>query len=662
MSESDEILAQLNEIRALMDEFKSSVAPLETAKTKYEAEEKAAYQEYINKVAIVRQQKQAVDDKMFEARKKINEVQQKQRQLEYKLEQAKQEELKREKAAQLQAEYKVLEEKWNLLTAGAPWREWAKDHQISAGHKITQDRKVILADTMGLGKTLSAIIACDLAEAATREASPDHPFLGELKEVYVHGEGYVPKIVNSVERPAGKRILYFCPAPMIKNVEREFRMWAKHRNVQIVGGMTKSEREFIFKFVLKQHPEWVVICNYEAWRKDLKLIDQFIELDFDTVIIDEAHNIKDTKSIAYRGIKRLIDDLQPPYVIPMTGTPILNRPQELYALLTLVKPDDFYNLNDFLFNYCEQDKDSQMWKFQMGGLDRIARKIRTNFLRRTKEDAGIKLPPKTITMHNIEVDKYAYPNQAKVREQMRKHMMIMLDEKAGKAIAATAMIAMFTRLRQIETWPAGIVLRDPLTKEVKLQVEVEESQKIDYLISWDKAEKEWSGLIPEVVEAERCVVFSQFNAPLQEIADRVNRMGKRAVVLSGNTPASLKEEIALDFDMRHTSNPEKAKWDVLVANYKIGGAGMNLNAATQMFILDEEWNPGRRDQAYDRIHRMGQDKPVTIHVLRDEKTIDDWLANIMEHKEGLVEGFQTKMADVQDFKNFLDSMGDSGLI
>jgi hypothetical protein len=86
--------------------------------------------------------------------------------------------------------------------------------------------------------------------------------------------------------------------------------------------------------------------------------------------------------------------------------------------------------------------------------------------------------------------------------------MILLDEKEGKALTAAAMIAVFTRLRQIETWPAGIKVIDPLTKEIKLQIDVEESQKLDYIIHYDKEAKQFEGLIPEVVEDERVVVLS----------------------------------------------------------------------------------------------------------------------------------------------------------
>lgn len=79
-------------------------------------------------------------------------------------------------------EWATLEKRWDLLTAGAPWREWAKDHQLDAARKITYEGSLILGDTMGLGKTLSAIIAMDMIQAATADASPDNPIeFGSMK-------------------------------------------------------------------------------------------------------------------------------------------------------------------------------------------------------------------------------------------------------------------------------------------------------------------------------------------------------------------------------------------------------------------------------------------------------------------------------------------------
>ena len=444
-------------------------------------------------------------------------------------------------------------------------------------------------------------------------------------------------------QPAGKKILYVCPATMRGNVIAEARRWAPHRSVVDLGQRTKVERKVILD-LMTQHPEYVVVLNYEAWRKDLALIDDLIKIEFDTIIIDEAHNIKDTKSIGYRGIKRLITEGQIPFVIPMTGSPILNKPQELFALLSLVDPNTFWSERNFLQNYCLQDYDTKKWYFRPGGLESLAKRITPQFLRRTKEQAGIKLPPKTISIHEIMIDEELYPEQARCRNEMRKWGSIILDAEEGKAISAAAIIAVYTRLRQIETWPDGIKITDPKTHEVVLQVKCGESQKIDYIIH---SNGDTEGLLPEIVADERVVIFSQFKEPLRELHRRCEKAGIKSIVLDGDTPSNIREEIRRDFDLRETPDRANSKWDVVLCNYKVGGIGLNFTAATQMIVVDEEWNPGKRDQAYDRIHRIGQDKPVTIHVLRcrlpvkgyESAGIDMWLAGIIAEKESLVAGF-----------------------
>lgn len=674
MSTSDEIAAEL---AAAADKIKAAeefLAPIEAELHSILAEKMALQEAYHKSMELIKQKQIEIDNKKYQAYIQVNYAKAEEKELEQKLAQMKAAEEAEAKRKEREAVNAELTARFDQLTMSAKWREWAKDHQIEAGKKITEDMKVILADPMGLGKTLSAIIAIEMIERATKDASPEFPFLGEEQEVFVGGGydennnyvagHYETQIVNSITRPVGRRILYLCPAALLRNVLSEFREWAPHRNVNYIGGMTKAERNFVFDMVYPMADNYVTICNYEAWRKDKALITKFIETDYDTVIIDEAHNAKDPKSIVYRGIKELLDHSKPEYVIPMTGTPILNRPQELFSLLTFVNPTEFYRLNDFLFNFCEQDKDTGQWKFQYGGLERVAKKIRKNFLRRTKDQAGIVLPEKTIIHHDLEVDTTAYPNQARVRKEMRDYAAIKIGDKA---IGAAAMIAVFTRLRQVETWPAGIKQHeygpDANGKNViinTVECDVEESQKVDYVIRYEDGE--WNGLIPDTVEDERIVLFSQFKAPLREIHRRCLLAGYSTVILDGDTSDADKQMIHKDFDNKHTPNREDSKYDIVLCNYKVGGVGLNLTAATQAIILDEEWNPGKRDQAYDRIHRIGQDKPVTINVIRNAGTIDDWLAGIMEAKEDVVEGFNNTMVDVDSFKEFLDGMGDSGLI
>lgn len=660
-NELEQLKAQLASLSEIVEQVKQAAAPIEEKNEELYGEEKAAYAAYEAKVAALRAARMANDKRIREIKKSQDEASNKMWQIKMairKQEEAIEAKKKAEKEAELQtqleAQMKILNERWDTLTMGATWREWAKDHQLAAGHFITENRKVILADPMGLGKTLSAIIACDMAEAATRDASPENPFLGEMKKVW-NGQDWEHKIVGSITRPTGKRVLYFCPSSLLRNVVQEYRMWAKHRSVLFIGDMPKAARNFALE-TIANHPEWVVVCNYEAWRRNKQLIQSLADLKPDTVILDEAHNLKDMKSIANKGIRELLDSADPEYVIPMTGTPVLNRPQELFALLNLVNPTKFAHENDFLLRYCEQIYGTQYWKFQEGGLDTLQKQIGKNFLRRTREMAGIILPEKTVIHHDLEVDKEAYPEQARVREQMAKYATIKIGE--NKAISAAAIIAMYTRLRQIETWPAGILMKDKITKEVTLQVDVEESQKIDYLISkTPDSQGNHSGIIPDVVDNERVVVFSQFKAPLHELKRRIEKAGYTAAIMDGSTPQEERDEIARDFDRRYTPDRNNARFDVVLCNYRVGGVGLNLTAATQLITLDEEWNPGKRDQAHDRIHRIGQEEAVTIHIIRNKNTIDDWLANIMKRKVDMVEGFESVMSDIDEFKEFLDNGG-----
>jgi SNF2 family DNA or RNA helicase len=643
-------------------------------------------------------------------------------------------ELAEKQEAERAAANEALTARWDKLTIKAYWREFAKDHQIDAGHKIVQDRNVILADPMGLGKTLSVIATCDMAYAATTETDAEHPFLGEeveqfipagefwteqginayitdempelneprrrlalayshnkelaLEQVGKRVEGFMPYdmknrwinsgwithednqykkvIINQITRPVGRRILYLCPIALQKNVRDEWKMWAAHRNAMFIGGMSKAERDFALTMLEENHIDnYVLICNYEAWRRDWNLVERFSDLKFDTVIIDEAHNAKEMRTNINKGITHILTASEPEYIIPMTGTPVLNRPQELFTLLHMVDPRRFDTLNNFLFKYCEQD-DEGFWKFRDDGLQGLIKQISKNFLRRTKDQAGIQLPPKTIINHDIVVDKEMYPAQAKARQQMREFGTIMLQNAASKsktkAISATIKIAIITRLRQVETWPAGIIAKDPKTKEIIFQLDVEESQKIDYVIRKNPEDKQWDGLIPEAIADERVVLFSQFKAPLREIARRCEAAGYRAVILDGDTNEAQRDRIRRDFDTRYTPDRKDSKWDIVLCNYKVGGVGLNLTAATQLIALDEEWNPGKRDQAYDRIHRIGQEKPVTIHVIRNSPTIDDWMGNIMDKKSEHVGEFEAASTQKDEALDDFQSALDSGLI
>jgi SNF2 family DNA or RNA helicase len=118
------------------------------------------------------------------------------------------------------------------------------------------------------------------------------------------------------------------------------------------------------------------------------------------------------------------------------------------------------------------------------------------------------------------------------------------------------------------------------------------------------------------------------------------------VRFDGDTPQSVRDEAKLDFDRRYCEAPDYnngngPKWQVLLANYKTGGVGLNFTAATEMIELDQEWNPGKEDQARGRIDRMGQVSETNVHVINIERTIDGWMSDLNEEKAQLIDGFNS---------------------
>lgn len=549
------------------------------------------------------------------------------------------------------------------------------EQQYIGAKFLASAKRAILADGMGTGKSLQSIAALDLAEA--------------------------------------KRVLIVCQSDITTNFDQEVRTWAPNKAVANIRGLPKMQRNAMLKMLNDFSEEFIVIVNFEAWRKDLALVEHLVSMGFDTVIVDEAHNIKDTASVAFRGVRDLChkvnrcpkDGTVLPSVLdasgnvvkgkngkeiaricpkcawsgqsfdltgrademenmtrdevmavkywmcrtvqriwPMTGTPILNRPQDLYALLNLIDPITFDNQRQFLRSYCIMDPYSQRWSFGPGGMERLARRLKGKYLARTMTDMGITLPEQRPVIHEIDMDKETYPKQAEIIEQITNSAQIIMD--SGKALPIQAQIAVILRQRQANVWPGGIHWKymDPDTKiehVFEVSEEVRESIKMDFV----------TNLIMEAVDrGERLVLFSQFKTALNELHMRINGTETEygnvisSVVFDGETPQDLRTEVKRNFDRK---NGEEKKWDIVLAHYKVGGTGLNFTAAVRTIILDEEWNPGKRDQAYARTNRIGQVETTFVDVIRLSKTVDTWLARLIQEKQDMIEGFDSASNDVQ---------------
>lgn len=530
-----------------------------------------------------------------------------------------------EDAERINAAYLEQIEHFKEASLSALWRGenrddgyGAKEYQIDGAYHMAVAKQGILADKRGLGKTLTSLIWADLMES--------------------------------------QKIIAITPPDTMQNFAREVRLWAPHRTPIIIGRTARGERDILLQ-VLKSLPEFVAIINYEAWRKDSTLVDSLVDLQADTLISDEAHRMKEMNTVTNDGVMsiRFNPNMCPnclnpnvkikeddtgtcrscgyqgfitefssiKNVLPMTGTPILNKPQEIYPLLRLIDPANFNSLNNFLRDFCIQGE-SRRWYWQHGAEKELMKIIGPRFLGRDRNSVGVEIPEAQYIFHEYGLDELS-PKQLKAYLQVRDYAQLVLDPDSEVTMSMPIKAVVFLRLRQVLTWPAAIELKYP-DGEPSVFLDVHESLKVD------KAEE----LVRELVDdGERVVLFSQFKGPLHELR---RRLGSMAVVYDGETDASLRNAVQLDFDPK--TAPEKPRWSVVLANYKAAGEGLNFNAAAQMIILDREWNPGRESQAIGRIDRLGQTKPAQIHFIEIINSVDTWLRGIIEGKANMIAGFE----------------------
>lgn len=545
-------------------------------------------------------------------------------------------------AERIEDEYLKQVEKLREQTLKASWRkenredgQGAKEYQIDGAIHLAVAKQGILADKRGLGKTLTSMVYTDLMDAM--------------------------------------KIIVIAPGDTMGNYIRELQHWTPHRAPIQLGRMPKVKREMLLDVLSAGSvAQYTLVLNFEAWRKDPDLIDRLISLKADTLIIDEAHHAKDATSNASRGIRKLrygmnhcpqcgaesikaklaptgkviggtcricghegeeLDFCSITNVLPMTGTPIMNKPQELFPLLHLIDKKGFPDQNTFLKDYCVQTADRH-WRWQYGGEKEIMKKIGPRFLARSRSDVGVIIPPPQPVDHIIQFEEIErdYPAQANVYKEVRDNWQLAFDEETADSFNEFIVVQM--RLRQMLAWPGSVELKDKDTKEVIKRLDVQESIKID------RAEE----LIRELVEeGERVVLFSQFTAPLNVLQER---LGNRAVIYNGATRHDVRDQIQLDFDVK--TAPAKPRWDVVLANYQAAGEGLNFTSASQMVIIDERWNPAYMSQAYGRIDRIGQTRDTTIHTFRVEPSIDTWMAALIKEKADLIEGFESSATLVRD--------------
>jgi SNF2 family DNA or RNA helicase len=485
------------------------------------------------------------------------------------------------------------------------WAKYAFDHQWEAATTLGLHGSGLLADDMGLGKTLTSIMWLDMVRA--------------------------------------HNVLIVTPSDTCSNFTIEMMMWAHHRFTWTLANQSPvGRRVFLDNLIyprIQKGENVTLTINYEQLQNE-ELLKELMDIGFDTIIVDEAHNFKNKKSVLFNQLKRLRTKTE--HVLPMTGTFILNKPQDIWPALHLVDPEAFPTENQFLQWYCTWDYGESVWKFNSGGVTSLMKRLGGRIVMRTMEEAGIKIPTQYIHEEILEF-KDDYVDQRRIIKMLAENAQIILD--AERKTSIIEQIALITRQRQAIVWPAGIQLKNPEgTVVFSVGEEVQESIKLD----WVEAK-----VREAVSNNKRIAVFSQFKTGLAELDRRLSDL--KVVRYDGDTDDKTKSLVKKDFDRRHVdANNGEYLWDIVLCNYKTGGVGLNFTHATEMVMLDEEWNPGKNEQAYRRIKRMGQTEETHVYIPRVKRSIDTWMHQLNETKRKMIDGFNLEVDLSKDFHNFLE--------
>ncbi len=339
----------------------------------------------------------------------------------------------------------------------------------------------------------------------------------------------------------------------------------------------------------------MVLTSYPILRND---IDVFGSLTWDIVILDESQSIKNPDSQVARAAYKLKANWR----VTLSGTPIENRLDELWSQLHFTNPGLLGGRADFGDRWAEP-----IMHGDGGAAARLRERIRPFVLRRMKSEVARELPPRTEAVMYVELDDHERLTYDTIRAATQREIVAMLEAGGGVMAALEALL----RLRQAACHTA--LLPSLLRKGGP----PESSSKIERLLE---------ALQDAAADGHRSLVFSQWTSLLDLIEPHLNKAGIGFVRLDGSTT----DRASVVNAFQAADGPP-----VMLLSLKAGGTGLNLTAADHVFLVDPWWNPAVEDQAADRAHRIGQDKPVMVYRMVARDTVEERILELQARKRAL---------------------------
>jgi SNF2 family DNA or RNA helicase len=384
--------------------------------------------------------------------------------------------------------------------------------------------------------------------------------------------------------------LVVCPSTLLGTWERELGRFAPDVPARRYHGAGRQLRDLA--------ADEVVLTTYGVVRQDHRLLG---EIDWGLAVADEAQHAKNPLSRTARALRTLPASTR----LALTGTPVENRLSELWSILDWANPGLLGTLERFRHDVAvpvERYRDEE-------ATARLARVTRPFLLRRRKVDPGIapELPPKT--EHDVVVPlttEQATLYQAVARETLAKIQASEGIERRG------LVLSLLTQLKQVCNHPAHFLHEaGPLPRRSGKLAALDEL--LDVILA----------------EGESVLIFSQYVEMCRLIESHLAARQVPSVFLHGGIGVRRREQLVEQF--------QAGAAPVFLLSLKAGGVGLTLTKATHVVHYDRWWNPAVEDQATDRAYRIGQDRPVQVHRLVTENTLEDRISTVIAAKRDLAD-------------------------
>ncbi|MGX1564604.1 DEAD/DEAH box helicase [Streptomyces sp. NPDC055506] len=385
--------------------------------------------------------------------------------------------------------------------------------------------------------------------------------------------------------------LVVCPTSLMGNWQREIERFAPGTPVRRFHGARHglddlADGEF-------------VLTTYGTMRLDAP---RLAGVPWGMLVADEAQHVKNPYSSTARELRAIGARAR----VALTGTPVENNLSELWAILDWTTPGLLGRLGTFRRRYAEAVEGGQ----DPAAADRLARLVRPFLLRRRKADPGIapELPPKTETDHAVSLTQ----EQTGLYEAVVREALAEISG-AGSMARRGLIVKLLTGLKQICNHPAQYL------KEER-PVIAGRSGKLDLL----------DELLDTILAEEAGVlVFTQYVQMARLLERHLAARGTPSQFLHGGTPVAEREAMVRRF--------QDGEVPVFLLSLKAAGTGLNLTRAEHVVHYDRWWNPAVEAQATDRAYRIGQTRPVQVHRIIAEGTIEDRIAELLVRKRELAD-------------------------